>query len=52
MDVDQPPPVSPVSQTEDDLLTGGDTAWVEGEISKLKVSSSWHQEDGDGGASI
>ena len=49
---DQPPPASPVSQTEDDLLTGGDAAGVEGEMSWFKVLSPGHQEDGDGDASI
>ena len=56
MDVDEPndppPPASPVSWMEDDLLTGGDAVGVEGEMSRLKVSSPRHQEDGDGDASI
>ena len=49
--IDQPPPDSPVSLMEDDLLTGDDAVGVEGEMSKLKVSSPRHQEDGDGDTS-
>ena len=34
-----PPPASPVSPADDDLLTGGSAVGVEGEIANLKVSS-------------
>ena len=42
------PPASPVSCTEDDLLTGSEVIGVEREMAKLNVSSL----DWDGGASI
>ena len=41
-----PPPASPVSPGEDDLLTGGGAVGVEGEMANLKVSSP---KDHDGG---
>ena len=34
-----PPPASPVSPVDDDLLTGGGAIGVEGEMANLKVSS-------------
>ena len=33
------PPASPVSYSEDELLTGGNAVDVEGEMANLKVSS-------------
>ena len=47
-----PPPASPVSHQEDELLMGGDAMCVEGEMANLKVSSPRCHEDSDGGASI
>ena len=41
-----PPPASPVSPADDDLLTGGGAIGVEGEMVNLKVSSP---KDHDGG---
>ena len=34
-----PPPASPVSPADDDLLTGGGVVWVEGDMANLTVSS-------------
>ena len=34
-----PPPASPVSPADDDLLTGGGTADIEGDLANLTVSS-------------
>ena len=42
-----PPPASPVSPGEDDLLTGGGVVGVEGEMANLKVSSP-KDHDGNG----
>ena len=44
MDVEQPP-VSPVSPNEDDLLTGGTHAGVEGKMANLMVSTPERQDD-------
>ena len=44
MDVDQPPG-SPVSPNEDDLLTGGTDAGVEGRMANLMVSTPERQDD-------
>ena len=41
-----PPPASPVSPVDDDLLTGGGVVGVEGDIANLTVSSP---KDRDGG---
>ena len=49
---DGPPPASPISLREDEILTGGGTAGVEGEMANLKVSSPKGQEGGDKNASI
>ena len=49
---DDPPLASPVSPREDEILTGGGTAGVEGEMANLKVSSPKGQEGGDEDASI
>ena len=51
MEVDEedgsPPPASPISPADDDLLTGGGAIGVEGEMANLKVSS--HKDhDGNG----
>ena len=42
-----PPPASPISPGEDDLLTGGGAVGVEGEMANLKVSSP-KDHDGSG----
>ena len=49
---DGPPPSSPVSPGEDEMLTGDGAAGVEGEMANLKVSSPKGQEGGDEDASI
>ena len=41
-----PPPASPISPGEDNLLAGGGEVWVEGEMANLTVSSP---KDNDGG---
>ena len=45
-------PASPVSPREDELLTGGGVAGVEGEMTNLTVLSPKDQEGGDEDASI
>ena len=45
-------PASPVSPGEDDLLTGGGAAGVEGEMTNLKVSSPKGQDGGEEDTSI
>ena len=47
-----PPPVSPVSPGEDDLLTGGGVVWVEGEMANLTVSSPKGHDGGGEDTSI
>ena len=47
-----PPPDSPVSPGEDDLLTGGGAVGVEGEMANLKVSSPKGHDGGGEDASI
>ena len=47
-----PPPASPVSPREDDLLTGGGAIGVEGEMANLTVSSPSGHEGGRQHASI
>ena len=42
-----PPPASPVSPADDDLLTGGGTANIEGDLANLTVSSP-KNPDGSG----
>ena len=49
---DGPPPASPVSPGEDEILNGRGTAGVEGEIANLKLSSPKAQEGSDEDASI
>ena len=49
---DGPPPASPISPREDDLLTGGGVVGVEGEMANLKVSSPSGHDGGDEGTSI
>ena len=49
---DGPPPASPVSPGEDEMLTGSGAAGVEGEMANLKVLSPKGQEGGDEDASI
>ena len=50
MEVDEeqgnPPPASPVSPADDDLLTGGGTANIEGDLAKLTVSSPKNPDGG------
>ena len=48
---DRQPPASPVSNREDELLTGDNVVGVEGEMANLTVSSPDH-DDGDEGAPI
>ena len=45
-------PASPVSHSEDDLLTGNTVVGVEGEMANLMVSSPWDGKGGDKGAFI
>ena len=47
-----PPPASPVSPGEDDLLTGGGAVGVEGEMANLTVSSPKGHDGGGEDASI
>ena len=47
-----PPPASPVSPGEDDLLTGSGAVGVEGEMANLKVSSPQGHDGGGEDASI
>ena len=42
-----PPPASPVSPTDDDLLTGGGAVDIEGDLANLTVSSP-KNPDGSG----
>ena len=45
-------PASPISPREDEILTDGGAAGMEGEMANLKVSSPKGQEGGDEDASI
>ena len=47
-----PPPASPVSPVDDDLLTGGGVIGVEGEMANLKVSSPKDHDGGGEDASV
>ena len=47
-----PPPASPVSPGEDDLLTGSGAVGVEGEMANLKVSSPKGHDGGGEDASV
>ena len=47
-----PPPASPISPGEDNLLTGGGAVGVEGEMANLKVSSPKGHDGGGEDASI
>ena len=49
---DHQPPASPISDREDELLTGGDAVGVEGEMANLMVSSLGGSDGGDESASI
>ena len=49
---DSPPPAIPVSPREDEILTGGGTTGVEGEMANLKVSSPKGQDSSDEDPSI
>ena len=49
---DSQPPASPISHREDELLTGGGVAAVEGEMANLTVSSPRGDDGGDEGATI
>ena len=49
---DGPPPASPISPREDELLTGGGVVGVEGEMANLKVSSPKGHDGGDEDAFI
>ena len=46
-----PPPASPVSPVDDDLLTGGGTADIEGDLANLTVSSPKNPDGGGPDAS-
>ena len=48
---DHQPPASPISYSEDELLTGGNAVGVEGEMAYLKVSSPRGYDGSDRGAS-
>ena len=53
MEVDDgPPPASPISPGEDNLLTGGGAVGVEGEMANLEVSSPKDLDGGGEDASI
>ena len=41
-----PPPASPISPTDDDLLTGGGMANIEGDLANLTVSSPKNPDGG------
>ena len=47
-----PPPASPVSPVDDDLLTGGGAVGVEGDMANLTVSSPKNPDGGGDDASI
>ena len=47
-----PPPASPISPADDDLLTGGGAIGVEGEMANLTVSSPKDHDGGGEDASI
>ena len=47
-----PPPASPVSPADDDLLTGGGAVDIEGDLANLMVSSSKNPDGGGPDASI
>ena len=47
-----PPPASPISPADDDLLTGGGTVGVEGDLANLKVSSPKNPDGGGADASV
>ena len=49
---DGQPPASPISHTEDELLTGSGAVGVEGEIANLKVSSPRGHDGGDEDTSV
>ena len=49
---DSQPPASPISHREDELLTGGGSVGVEGEIASLTVSSPGDGDGSDEGATI
>ena len=49
---DGPPPASPVSAGEDDLLTGSGAVGVEGEMADLMVSSPKDHDGGGGDVSV
>ena len=47
-----PPPASPVSHADDDLLTGGGAVDIEGDLANLTVSSPQNPDGGGADASI
>ena len=47
-----PPPASPISLADDDLLTGGGAVDIEGDLANLTVSSPKNPDGGDADASI
>ena len=46
-----PPPASPISPADDDLLTGGGAADIEGDLANLTVSSPKNPDGGGPDAS-
>ena len=47
-----PPPASPVSPADDDLLTGSGAVGVEGDVANLTVSSPKDHDGGGEDASV
>ena len=47
-----PPPPSPISTADDDLLTGGCVVGVEGDMANLTVLSPKNPDGGDADASV
>ena len=47
-----PPPASPISPADDDLLTGGGAVGVEGDMANLTVSSPKNPDGGGADASV
>ena len=47
-----PPPASPISPADDDLLTGGGAVDIEGDLANLTVSSPQNPDGGGADASV